>query len=314
MKERLLIAHSDAGLYLAELQARFEDMDVKAARSAAELAAILAEWQPDMAYSCVSHEFVRADHRPIIECEDLGWLHVGGSGFEHFAGYDSSRITLTNGRGVLAPFLADTIIGAMIALNHGFFGFHHDQLSGAYQMRTHPALAGQRLLVIGPGAIGQALARKAQALGIEPVAVSRSGAAVEPFASIAGFDRLEDELRLADFVSVHVPRTAETYGLIGPNQFAAMKPSAVFINCARGGVIDEVALCQRLEKGLLRGAYLDVFEQEPLPGDAVLRQCPNLFMTPHCSDMVDDWQIRHARFFMDNLARRQRGEALLNLI
>lgn len=314
MSERLIIVDEVAHSYFKEITDRFPNLDAVACSSETELAEQLKSFAPTIAYSCVSHGFPRHQHRPLIDVNTLRWLHVGGSGFEHFSGFDADQLQVTNGRGVLAPFLADTIIGALISLNFGMLDYHRQQVDGRYQAHTHPALPGKRLLVIGPGAIGSELATKARAFGLVCDAVARRPQPMPAFDRVVGMDKLGDLLREADFVSVHVPLTSSTRNLISADELVLLKPSAILFNCARGGVVDQTALYQSLSSGGLRAAYLDVFEQEPLASDNPLRFLPNILLTPHCSDQVDDWQVRHSRFFMENLQLWLAGKPLANVV
>ena len=113
-------------------------------------------------------------------------------------------------------------------------------------------------------------------------------------------------------VCLHLKLTPETENLFDEARFGAMKPGALFLNAARGKMVDEPALIRALETGRLRGAYVDVTRTEPLPPDDPLWAAPNLLITPHCSDMVSDWQERMAAFFADNLQRYLTGEPILN--
>ena len=118
-----------------------------------------------------------------------------------------------------------------------------------------------------------------------------------------GPDALETLLPEADFVSLHVRLNAATHGLLSRAAIAAMKPGAVLVNTSRGAVVDESALIEALRSGHLGGAYLDVFETEPLPTGSPLWSLPNVLVTPHASDNVVGWPRRFAELFADNLDR-----------
>jgi D-3-phosphoglycerate dehydrogenase len=142
-------------------------------------------------------------------------------------------------------------------------------------------LQGNTLGVIGAGRIGTEVARRAHAFGMRVLAY-------DPYLSSerAADERIErvelDELfERSDFVTVHVPLTEQTRGMIGVTEIARMKPTAILVNAARGGIVDEEALAVALEQGKLGGAALDVYEMEPLPEAHPLREAPNLVMTPH---------------------------------
>ncbi len=142
-------------------------------------------------------------------------------------------------------------------------------------------LKGTTLGVIGAGRIGTEVARRAHAFGMRILAydpyLSAERAADERIERV----ELDELLERADFVTVHVPLTEQTRGMIGVAEIARMKPAAILVNAARGGIVDERALAVALEQRKLGGAALDVYETEPFPGEHPLRGAPNLVMTPH---------------------------------
>ena len=150
------------------------------------------------------------------------------------------------------------------------------------------AVHGETLGLVAFGAIAQAVAPRAQALGLRV-------AAFDPFASDEPFEQhgvervgtLEALLGISDYVSVHPPLSAETHHLIGAEQLRQMKPGAYLINTARGPVVDEQALIAALERGEIAGAGLDVFEREPLAGDSPLVAMENVVLTPHSASFSD---------------------------
>jgi (S)-sulfolactate dehydrogenase len=144
-------------------------------------------------------------------------------------------------------------------------------------------IGGKTLGLIGFGSIGQVTARLAQALGMTVLAFDALLERDDPvFARTGVTCRSLDALcAQADVVSLHVPLLDATRRLFDAARIASMKPGAVLINSARGGVVDETALAAALKSGHLGGAALDVFETEPLPAGSVLAGCPNLLLTPH---------------------------------
>ncbi len=144
-----------------------------------------------------------------------------------------------------------------------------------------PPIFGQTLGIVGLGNIGEALARKARALGLQVVAYDPF---VDPRVAEecnARLCSLKELLQQSDYVSVNAPLTAETRHLIGAEELALMKPTAVLINTARGALVDEGALVEALRSGRIAAAGLDVFEEEPLPPDSALRGLDNVVLTPH---------------------------------
>ena len=155
-------------------------------------------------------------------------------------------------------------------------------------------LYGKTLGLVGAGRIGGQVAKRARAFGMRVVVY-------DPFLTDDRAHELDVELRSldvvlseSDVISIHVPLTEATKGLIGSNELATLKPSALVLNVARGGVLDERALLQALHAGRIAGAALDVFEQEPLPADHRLRTLPNVVLTPHLGASTTDAQEKVA--------------------
>ena len=148
--------------------------------------------------------------------------------------------------------------------------------------------------LVGAGRVGGEVARRARAFGMRVIAYDpflSADAAREMGAELAELDVV---LREADVISLHVPLTDKTRGMLGEAKLALMKPTAVIINAARGGVLDEAALLARLTSGKLAGAALDVFDQEPLPADHPLRTLPNVVLTPHLGASTEEAQLNVA--------------------
>jgi glyoxylate reductase len=158
-------------------------------------------------------------------------------------------------------------------------------------------LHGATLGVVGLGAIGRALAQRARALGMRVLGWSRSARAVEGVEAVT----LPDLLARSEFVSVHVALTPETRGLLDASALARMRPGAILVNTARGGIVDEAALAEALRAGRLAAAALDVFEREPLPASSPLLRAPNLLLTPHIGSASIATRTRMADLAVANL-------------
>jgi phosphoglycerate dehydrogenase-like enzyme len=188
--------------------------------------------------------------------------------------------------------------------------------SGVYGGPFTGELDGQTLGVIGFGASGRALARLAAAFGMKILAIDAVPPAdpvgLPDFRFVGALDRLDDVLAEADYVSLHLPLDAETHHVLDRRALARMKRSAVVINVARGALIEQDALVGALESGRLRGAGLDVFEQEPLPADHPLLRLENAILTPHMAALTRQTSIRRARFAADNVLSVLRGGEPLN--
>jgi phosphoglycerate dehydrogenase-like enzyme len=171
-------------------------------------------------------------------------------------------------------------------------------------------LRGKRLGIVGLGTIGRAVADRAQAFEADVRYYDRDASA-SPGLEAVPLDRL---LRESDIVTLHVPLTPETDGLIGRRELATMKPSALLINTARGALVDEEALADALREGAIAGAGIDVFAQEPLPASHPLRTCPNVLLTPHTGGQTREAMERMVALMLENLARASRGDELLDRV
>ena len=147
---------------------------------------------------------------------------------------------------------------------------------------------GATLCIVGMGRIGRAVARRADGFGMRVVAIGRG-------------DPLQDALAEADFVSIHCPLTGETRGMFGEAEFAAMKPTAVLVNTARGPIVQTRALRRALVEGAIGAAALDVTDPEPLPADHPLLEAPNLLVVPHIGSATHRTRERMADMAVDNL-------------
>jgi phosphoglycerate dehydrogenase-like enzyme len=170
---------------------------------------------------------------------------------------------------------------------------------------------------VGYGDIGRAVASRAKAMGMRVVAVRRRPelSADDPEVDeVLPMTRIPDLLKQADYVTVAAPLAEGTRGLIGEAELGAMKPDAVIINIGRGPVIAEAALVQALQERRIRGAALDVFDEEPLAEGHPFYRLDNVLLSPHCADHTPTWLEDAMRFFLDNFERYRNGEPLLNVV
>ena len=310
----VLIAHNAPDDFRDLLAARFPGVRFVYAATAPEVVGGLREHDPEVVFSIKHPGFPGPAHAPIPAHPSVRWIQVGGSGFDHLAPWDTARVLVTNGAGVLAPYLAETVTGAMLALGCGFPNYAEQQRERRWRPVPFIPLRGRTLLVVGFGRVGGCVARNARALGMRVLGV-RGRPAPHPEADeMHGPDALEALLPRADFVSLHVRLNPATRGLFSREAIAAMKPGACLVNTSRGAVVDETALVDALRSGHVGGACLDVFETEPLPVESPLWSMRNVLITPHASDNVVGWPRRFAALFADNLDRWRAGEPLLNRV
>ena len=169
---------------------------------------------------------------------------------------------------------------------------------------------GATLGIVGAGRIGRATARRGAGFGMRVISASRSESPDFPG------ERVDLDTLLAEshFVSVHVPLTDETREMFDAEAFARMRPDAIFINTARGGVVDQAALLDALRRGVIAGAGLDVTTPEPLPTDDPLLAAPNLVVTPHLGSATQATRVAMAALAVDNLLAALAGERPKHLV
>ena len=187
--------------------------------------------------------------------------------------------------------------------------FQWMQLPGIFELH------GRTLGLVGFGEIATEVARRAGAFGMEVVYWSRRRlpAEIEEEEGVAHRD-LPDLLAESEFVSLHVPLTAETERLIDAGALARMKPDAYLVNTCRGGVVDEDALVEALAAGRIAGAGLDVFLYEPVPHDHPLLRLDNVLLAPHLGGGSGGARVKHARDVMANLVALRDGRPLRHLV
>ncbi len=248
---------------------------------------------------------------------DLRWIHWCSAGVNAalFPGLVQSDVTLTNARGVFDRAMAEYTLGQIIAFAKRFPESYALQARGEWLHRLSARVEGARVLVVGVGSIGREIARLVRAVGMVVEGVGRTARDGDgDFDRIHGRDDLTVCLGDADYVVLITPLTAETTGMFGPDQFAAMKPSACFINLGRGPLVDEAALIDALDIGAPAGAVLDVFQIEPLPSDSPLWAHPRVVITPHNSGDFIGFEDAIAQMFLENYRRYKAGEPLHNLV
>ncbi len=248
------------------------------------------------------------------------WIHSRSAGLERtlFPELIASDVTMTNGSGVFSPSLGEFALGAILYFAKDFRRMMRNQMAGAWEPFDVLPVSGQTVGIVGYGDIGRAVASRVRAMGMKVLAVKRHVSAQEnsdPLVDhIYGPDHRIEMVSRCDYVVVAAPLNAETHGLIGEAEFAGMKPSAVIINVGRGPVIDERAMINALSEHKIKGAALDVFDEEPLPKGHPFYKLENVLLSPHCADHTPDWLDNAMRFFIAQFKRFRRGEPLLNVV
>jgi len=270
---------------------------------------------------------------PGVPAPDLRWQQALSAGVEHLldAGPWPAGVTLTNAKGVYAVPIAQYVLGAILRIHEGMDARRALQEQHIWPDDVVPhtgvPVRGRTLVVVGYGGIGREIARVAAALGMRIIAVTArperqtAEAALVPGTGdpggtiperIVGLDGLHAALAEADFVSMSVPLTPASRGLIDAAALRAMRPDAWIINTGRGAVIAEADLLAALHGGRIGGAVLDVFEQEPLPADSPWWTAPRVVITTHVSGADSPGPL--SELMVRNLERFRDGRPLLNTV
>ena len=217
----------------------------------------------------------------LAACPKLRLISVWGTGTDHvdLAAARERGIAVTNTPGVAASSVAEHTLALLLAAARRIPEMDAAVRRGEWPRGQSTDLRGKTCGIVGLGAIGREFARLAAGIGMRVVGWTPHRRAV------AGVEVVElDELyRTSDVVSIHVRLSDETRGLVGAPQLALMKPEAILVNTARGGIVDEAALRDALASGRLRAAALDVFASEPLAANHAWACLPNVVLTPHCA-------------------------------
>ncbi len=260
------------------------------------------------------------------ETTQLRWVHsaAAGVGTSLYAEMVESDVLFTNSAGIHAIPIAEYIVGGVLHFLRGF------DMSIEQQRRTEwnkqpfvrldsvlREMDSVRALVVGAGGIGSATAQRLTALGAQCTAIRRRVELGPPpgFARVVRLEDLDAELPNHDVIVLSVPLTSETQGLLTAERLDLLPQSAIVVNVARGAMVDDVALAERLADGRLRGAVLDVFREEPLAPSSPLWQLRQVLLTPHVSPVSPGrfWP-RQLGLFLDNWGRYLRGESLRNVV
>ena len=260
----------------------------------------------------------------VAAARRLKWIHCLAAGVNQLMRDDIRRssVVITNSRHVHAVTMAEHTLGLMLALARRLPSAARYQLEKHWAQQEiwdetpHPMeINGRTLVIIGYGAIGQELAKRARACDMRVVGVKRDPARGGEHADrVVGTGELASVLPEADFVVLAAPLTPETEHAFGPAHFGAMKKTAYFVNVGRGALVDEKALVAALEERSIAGAAIDVAETEPLAADSPLWSAPNLFITPHLAGVSERLWHRHAALLLDNLERYFAEKELLNVV
>jgi len=295
---------------LAKLQAEFSGCEIVEARTADLREIHLPRAQ-------VTYGLPALDR--LASAQELRWIQLISAGVPQAlcAVARARGLTVTNLAGLYGPTIAEHALGLMLMLSRNIHLSHRNQDKGLWDRtvsRTMQDLHGKTLAVVGLGNIGTNIARLARSFGMRVVGCRRTLQPTPFVDQVFARGDLAAMLGEAEYVAVAAPWTPETDGMLGPNEFRAMKQGAFYINVSRGPVAHEAALLEALQSGHLAGAGLDVFAVEPLAADHPLWSMPNVVVTPHYSGETVNQSAQPAQRLARNLRAWLAGKSLEGVV
>jgi phosphoglycerate dehydrogenase-like enzyme len=306
---KVLIGFNPMGLENAipELQERFPELEFVHVADRAKTGEYIGD--ADIYVGWMNSEIFAA-------AQKLKWVQSPSSGIDYYLAipeFKASDVLLTSASGTHAACLAESALGMILAFTRGIRESILAQPKHEWVIRQiRPKLVeltGSTLGIIGLGRVGRALAKRAAAFDMRIVAVDAyPGAKPETVQELWGLDGLKELLKQSDYVVVTVPRTPETIDMIGAEQIALMKETAMLVGISRGGIINQEALADALREGKIAAAATDVAMPEPLPPESELWDMDNLLITPHVAGGTQLEGEHVVEILTENLGKFLKGD------
>ena len=297
MSSEVLVLDVHAHIYAEALRSRFPGLRVHAARDISDAPADLSKVEVLIAFGIIiTDELMRG-------LTALKWVQSLATGVDHFLRCPTLRAEamITSGRGIHGPSMRETVAYHLLSLSQIARLRHADQQGRHWQRRLWSLLAGKTAVLIGIGVAGTSIGELLKAFGMTVIGVTRTPRPVAGFDEVIGREHLLAAAREADYVIGVLPNAPENRNFIGRDLFAAMKPSACFVNVGRGETVDEPALIEALREKQIAAAGLDVFATEPLPKDSPFWDMPNVVMTPHVGGYFVEYEDYIMPLVLENM-------------
>ena len=265
----------------------------------------------------IGHHF-QFDEAMLAAAPRLRWIQSLTTGTDAILKLSTLRreVTVTSTRGMHGPQMSELVFLQMLALGRDFPQMQRNQAARIWKRWPQPLLWGKTIVIVGVGAIAEALAPRCKAFGMTVIGVSATERLPVGFDRVVARTQLRESAALADFLVLIVPHSPDTENLVDASVLERMKATAFLINVARGGVLDEEALVSALRNKRLAGAALDVFRQQPLPSDHPLWQEDRLIITPLVGGMSDVYLDQAYPVVRQNLDKFLAGrlDQMLNVV
>jgi len=301
----------DADALAAAVTDRLPDLDLRVARTPGDSLEMVADSEVALA----------AGLPPAVleAAEELRWVQALSAGVDFYdrAALREAGVLLTNAAGIHAEPIAEQVLGYLLLFEREILRGVRQQEAGLWQRYEGGELRGKTVGIVGIGSIGSRVAELATAFGTTVIGTKRDTSTVpDAVDEIYPPDGLHEVLSRADYVVVACPLTDETRGLMGREELGILDDESVLVNVARGPIVEEAALVEALQQRVIRGAALDVFEEEPLGSDSPLWDLPNVVVTPHMAGSTPHKERRLADLFATNLEAYRDGEegAMRNMV
>lgn len=253
--------------------------------------------------------------------KNLKWLQLTKAGADNivYGNAISDKALLTTASGAFGEVISEYVVGAILCLFRDFFAYRKNQAEKRWlDTKNERMICGSRVLILGCGNIGKRVSTCLRAFGAVTAGVRQSREKCAEFDETYSVETLDELLPFADIIVCALPKTPATEHLLSRERLSLLRQNALVVNVGRGSVIDTEALCEKLKKGELFGAALDVFENEPLDESSPLWNMENVFITPHISGVSFGHSARTERLIAEicaeNLRRFTTGEKLKNIV
>jgi D-2-hydroxyacid dehydrogenase (NADP+) len=293
----VLVIDIHAEMYRDRLGAEFSALRFKLFPSAATASDDLSDIDVLICFG------IAVDDSILRRASRLKWIQSLATGVDHFLRCPSlkSDVLITSGRGIHGPAMREEVVYLMMAVSRDAARQAEDKKAHVFDRRLWSTLNGKTAVIVGVGVVGIAIGELLRALGMHVIGVTRTPRTISGFDEMLPTDRLADAARGADYVINVLPASSENLGLFAAKIFAAMKPTAYFINGGRGQTVDEAALIAALRERRIAGAGLDVFQTSPLPDDSPFWDLPNVFITPNVGGYIVEYEDLIMPLVIDNM-------------